>query len=313
MKLKYIIFLQNVDNSITELKLTHDLRVVSLDMDSTIKLIRNFDNCSISDAGRKLAIDSKVFNFDTDNNYFIEREFDAELDEQDIIDGNAGILNVLGSYQNEITPYLESMLTALRLFKEGDIAYWDEYFYRQNKSGKLLSSHSPKSKINFSLKYSINPDEIDQCNTFINGFIPPESKYLKLALEQFSNSYIAVDVESAFLCLMISLEALYLKSSRKVSFRLRRNCAIVLGNDSESSDVILHDIKELYIKRSNLIHGSRKAGKITRDDLYKCRYYVRESIKKFIELNEDHDTFLDKLESLKFGQISEVNNHGTNP
>ena len=314
MKLEYIIFLQNVDDSIKELKLIHDLHVVSLDQNTTIELIKGLENCSTFEASKKITIEGKVSNYDTKRNNLIEGGFYAELDEQFIIDGDAGnIINAIGLYTNEIKPYLESILTALRLFKEGDIAYWDEYIYRPEERKKLYSFHSPKSKINHNLIYSINSDEIDECNDFINAFIPPESEYLKLALEQFSNSYIAVNLESAFLCLMISLEALYSKSHQELSFRLARNCAIVLGNDYEGSDLVFQDIKELYKKRSNLIHGNSKAGKITRDDLYKCRDYVRWSIKKFIELNEDHGTLLNKLDTLGFGQISEVNNHGTNP
>lgn len=305
MELKYIVFLQNADDSITKLKLKHDLHVVSLDEVDAFEFVKNLDNCSINEAMRKLAIDSRVLNFKTRAIYLIEKEFDAVLNEQDIIDGNGGNLtNFFGKFQQEIIfSYIEPLITALRLFKEGDLAYWNSYFYNPNEVKKIISLSSQKSSFLWSQKYSLLSNEAEFCNEFINNFVMPESEYLKLAIEQFNNSYVAVSLESSFLNLMMSLEALYTKSNQELSFRLRRNCAILLGTNYENSQMIFRDIKELYDKRNKLIHGKSKQGEIKQEDVHKCSNYVRSSIKKFIELKEGHDELLNKLDTLGFGQF----------
>ena len=84
MKLEYIIFLQNVDDSIKELKLIHDLHVVSLDQNTTIELIKGLENCSTFEASKKITIEGKVSNYDTKRNNLIAGGFYAELDEQSI-------------------------------------------------------------------------------------------------------------------------------------------------------------------------------------------------------------------------------------
>jgi len=302
MKLKYIVFLQNVDDSITKLKLKHGLNLISLKSPNAYEFVKNLEDCSISEVVAKISRDGHIFNFDTKKIYLIERELDVDLKGQDIADGN--ILGIAGKFQQEIIfPYLEPLLTALRLFKEGDIAYWDDYFYDTDTIRKVISMHSPKSRILWSQMYSLVPNEIEDCNEFINNFVMPENEYLKLAIEQFNNSYVAVSLESAFLNLMISLEALYTKSNQELSFRLARNCAILLGTNYENSQMIFRDIKELYNKRNKLIHGKSKQREVAQEDVHKCNNYVRSSIKKFIGLKEGHDELLNKLDTLGFGQF----------
>ena len=296
MKLKYTMFLQNVDDSITQLKLKHDFQIVSLNEPDSFEFIKKLEKCSISEAVRKIGIDSHVFNYDTRKIYLIEREFN--LKNQEIEESS----KIAGKFHQEIgMQYLELLITALRLFNEGDLAYWNSYFYDPNKTSTFQSiSNNLQSRTILSKKYSFFPDEIEQCNTFINDFVTPKSDFLKLAIEHFNNSYFAVSLESAFLSLMISLEALYTKETRELSFRLARNCAILLGTNCENAQIIFDDMKKLYDKRSKLVHGS--SNKITQEDVYKCRDFVRCSIKKFIILKEKHDEFLNKLDTLGFGQ-----------
>lgn len=299
MKLKYTVFLQNVDDSILKPKLKHELSIVSLHQSDAYEFIKNLERCPIEMLGR-ITIGSHIYNYDTKKIYFIERELE-DLNEQDIAVGR--ILDIAGKLQQEIIfPYLEPILTALRLFKEGDIAYWSDYIYETNNIGKITSSSSPKNRIFGYRTYSLLTDEIEQCNRFINEFVMPESKFLKLAIEQFNNSYIAISLESAFLNLMIALEALYTEETRELSFRLARNCAIMLGTNYENAQIIFDDMKKLYDKRSKLVHGT--SNKITQEDVDKCRDYVRCSIKKFIGVKEKHIEILKKLDNLGFGQYN---------
>jgi hypothetical protein len=303
MKQKFTIFLQNVDDSITKLKLKHGLSISSLSQPDAYKFVKNLERCSINEAGRKIAIESHVFNYVTKKICFIDKELE-DLNNQDV--ANGGILGIAGKFQREIIfPYIEPLLTSLRLFKEGDIAYWNYYFYEPHKGSAIMSFSNMQSRIIYNKTYSLLDNEIENCNKFINDFVLPTSKHLKLAIEQFNNSYFAVSLESAFLNLMISLEALYTKNNQELSFRFARNCAILLGTNYGNSQIIFHDIKELYIKRNKLIHGKTELGEITQEDVYKCREYVRNSIKKFIELKEGHEGLLNKLDTFGFGQLIE--------
>ena len=86
-------------------------------------------------------------------------------------------------------------------------------------------------------------------------------------------------------------------------YRISRNAAVLLGKDKEDSKTIFSEIKDLYDKRSKIVHTGN-SNIINEEDLLKLRHYVRESIKEIIKVDKNKDELLELLNSCGFGEKS---------
>ena len=87
-----------------------------------------------------------------------------------------------------------------------------------------------------------------------------------------------------------------------LNYRISRNAAVLLGKDKKDSKEIKRKVKELYSKRSAIVHAG-KSNSMNKEDLLKLRHYVRESIKEFNKIGKSKDEVLDLLDSLGFGEM----------
>jgi len=105
---------------------------------------------------------------------------------------------------------------------------------------------------------------------------------------------------------MISLESLINPSdNRELRYRISRNIGVLLGKDKRDSEKIFSEIKQFYDLRSKIVHGGRK-DIISPENILTLRYYVRESIKRFVKLGLRKDKLLTVLNTLGFGEIHTV-------
>ena len=87
--------------------------------------------------------------------------------------------------------------------------------------------------------------------------------------------------------------------------KLQKKVSVLLGKDKENAEQIFRDMKELYKKRSSIIHGSKvrkKSEKISEKDIVKLREYVRQSIKEIYFVGKEKKEIIDILNSCGFGQ-----------
>jgi len=84
-------------------------------------------------------------------------------------------------------------------------------------------------------------------------------------------------------------------------YRISRNTAVLLGKDKDDSERIFSEIRDLYDKRSKIVHTG-KSGIINDKDLLKLRYYVRGSIKEINKIGKNKNGLLDMLNSCGFGE-----------
>ena len=123
---------------------------------------------------------------------------------------------------------------------------------------------------------------------------------MQLAFENFELSYQTQNINLSFLSLMISLETLFHPSDQgELRYRISRNTAVLLGNEKEDSETVFREIKDLYNKRSKVVHTG-ESNIINKDDLLKLRYYVMESIKKVNKIGKDKEELLKQLNSQGF-------------
>lgn len=199
--------------------------------------------------------------------------------------------------------HIKLLITKLRLFKEGNIGYWNtHFFYHKRYKSKFVTSDSAFNTFfhnNVVVSYSLDGREIGVCNKFIKKIKLSDQRKLKIAIDNFNQSYSNINDELRFLSLMIAIEALYSKNSQELlSFRVTRNCSIFLGENEVDSIKIYKDMKNLYKIRSEIIHGS--AGKLNHQNLLLLRMYVRKSIVKYLITSKDPNKILDNFDTLGF-------------
>jgi hypothetical protein len=190
----------------------------------------------------------------------------------------------------------------MRLFKEGNICIPLKYYFRiDNKTPKRSMFETTSKYIGIGPKYLLKNSEIPNLQKFIrNTKLPFKEPFLQLAFEIYELSYETHNEMLSFLSLMIGLETLFNPGGGELRYRISRNVAVFLGKEKKDSEKIQSEIKELYNKRSILVHNGK--ANIKPEDLLKSRYYLRESIKEIYEIGKNKDELLDMLNSCGFGE-----------
>jgi len=95
------------------------------------------------------------------------------------------------------------------------------------------------------------------------------------------------------------MEALFNPGDQEISYRISRSTAVLIGKTRSESKIIFEDVRNLYKKRSNLVHTGK--ADIKEEDIIKLRHYVRESIKALSTKSVGKDDALRELNTLGFG------------
>jgi len=291
--------LANVDTSILNVELDNGFRIYTLPEREGITLLSIFE--SLPDMAIYLKL-VKFNCFSGDKLYYIGNSFESDIEMND-----EGVLTSVpvGKFVNDLVHgYLYPVIRLMRLFKEGNICMPLEYYY-------FVDNNRPKSFMRMGTNlyvsqelYTLESSEIPDLQRFIqNTKLPFKESFLQLAFENFELSYQTHNMNLSFLSLMISLEILFHPKSdrRKISDRISRNAAVLLGKDKKDSNEIYSKVKELYDKRSAIVHTG-ESNIINTEDLLKLRHYVRESIKEINKIGKSKNELLDLLNSCGFGE-----------
>lgn len=288
--------LANVDTSILNVELDNGFKIYTLPEREGITLLSIFESLPDMAIYQKLV---KFNCFSGDKLYYIDNSFESDIEMND-----EGVLTSVpvGKFVNDLVHgYLYPVIRLMRLFKEGNICMPLEYYY-------FVDNNRPKSFMRMGTNlyvsqelYTLESSEIPDLQRFIqNTKLPFKESFLQLAFETFELSYQTHNINLSFLSLMISLEILFHPSDRKkISYRISRNAAVLLGNEKEDSETVFREIKDLYNKRSKVVHTG-ESNIINKDDLLKLRYYVMESIKKVNKIGKDKEEMLKQLNSQGF-------------
>jgi len=210
----------------------------------------------------------------------------------------------LSSFENNLVHgYLVPTIRLMRLFKEGNIRMPLRYYFLVEGSRRTSLMQSGIGRtIHFSTKYKLSDIEIPDLQHFIqNTSLPFKENFLELAFENFELSYETFNHSLAFLCLMISLEAILNPGESELRYRVSRNTAVLLGESQEEAGNIYKEVRSLYDKRSKLVHTGK--GKIvSQEDVLKLRDYVRKSIRKINSTGNNKQNLLDALNTYGFGE-----------
>jgi hypothetical protein len=200
------------------------------------------------------------------------------------------------------TKLFESVVTALRLFKNGSTDF-TFVCYRSNSWQPALQEQYAETnfpKFDEKLKYELNTEEsknfIAFWKRYKKSFSTNKEKFVKIALERFNLATEDDSLENKIIDYCISLEALYSNESNELTFKLSNRVAVLLGkNDLERSE-IKRLVKCAYTLRSSIVHGgditdSKQLRNFTspQDFLAKVNQIVRKSILNFVNLTKNNN------------------------
>ena len=296
----FIGFLTNTDASILQVNLDHGFKMEAISEKEGLALISTLEGVTQVQASRIIFMDFPCLNYNENKLYVISNSFETVVKKE-----GEGLLRKVPEFDNKfVRGYLDRVIQLMRLFKEGDLRMPLKYYYYIEKPNvhMRLTSHRYVSREPYHLESSELPD----LYKFIEDTkLPFEKSFLQLAFENFELSYETQNINLSFLALIVSLETLLNPGKHEIRYRISRNAAVLLGKDREDSKKTFSEIRELYDKRSAIVHVG-KSDIINKEDLSKLRYYVRESIKKLYKMDKNKDEILDLLNLYGFGECARV-------
>jgi len=285
----FIGFLVNVDNSILKLNLGNNFVIEKLPQEKVKRLldaINKFRSYHDANAIRILP-----------EYYCVTKQQVTKFQETE----QGGVV-IKVAESEKIKHEIRNKIRLLRLFKEGNIFLQSLCLYHiKGTIPKVISSIDEWPIIDKTI-FKLADNEVSQVELFVNEIkIPFPQKFLQLAFDSFEWSYGTDNLGLAFLSLMISLESMLNIDKYELRYRTSRNAAILLGENQEKAEQIFKEIRNLYDKRSALVHtGDPRA--INLPEVLMLRDYVRKAIKEINNTGyNSKDGLISKLNSCGFG------------
>jgi len=118
--------------------------------------------------------------------------------------------------------------------------------------------------------YFIYPEEnLKETNEFLAYYKENYNKrdYIRNAISYYSNSFRVNSSEMSFICLCICLETI-VPGKEQLSYRFRRNLAVLCSDTNERGKRIYRKAKKLYGYRSKLVHSGMTSKDFKKFDLF---------------------------------------------
>jgi len=214
--------------------------------------------------------------------------------------------------QEDLTPHIERIITALRLFEKGSVQYSAILRYPKvwrtswGSSGHRRAIHGPL--------YKLTNDDVKSLKAFWSKFKSlniQNHPFLDVAIRRFNFSYDRRLPEDKLIDFITAFEALFLKGVEgELSYRLALRCAYFLGKDEEERKKIFGTLRGAYDARSKIVHGEPILSKSFNKILNKLNLkslaelsmqveeYLRKSIKMFLDYlqSKSHDEIIKEID-----------------
>lgn len=219
------------------------------------------------------------------------------------------IIEVISEIENIEMNYIDKKMRIIRLYKENAFNIKEllinTYMIDENANKHLCSN----SKIPFPdrifgevEKLHLNsPDEIKDINTFISNFnlnFPNsnfESNILSSACFLYDQSYHAPVITLRFMVCVIGIESLLVDGNSELSYKLSRNCAMLLSNNASEYLTLFKKIRDIYNKRSKFVHNGIVENIEDTDVIY-VRTILRKIIFKIVDKNISQANLIKELD-----------------
>lgn len=225
------------------------------------------------------------------------------VDEKDIID-------IIYDYEIEQMNYVDEKMRIIRLFSENgfnikELLINAEVINQEND--EIVLNHNskiplPDRIIGVTEKLSLsNSDKVIKINSFISKmdlrfkdskFSP---KILSSAAFLYDQSYTSPVVTLRFMVGVIGLESLLVDGNSELSYRLSRNCAMLLSSNLDEYLELLTKMKKIYKKRSDYVHNGIVKS-LEEKEVIEVRSILRNVIFKIIEKNISQNLLIKELD-----------------
>lgn len=154
-------------------------------------------------------------------------------------------------------------------------------FYDENKN--YVGTYQFNRPISYwnRLTYKLPNEELHNNSRFhmdINGMKNTNNNYFNRAIEFYNDSFDSGKITNRYILIFSSLESIFNLDTEDVTEKISRYSAKILAEDNKNEyNQIYTDIKKLYKKRCDYIHGS-KTNNIDEVDEILLRRYVRKII-----------------------------------
>lgn len=228
---------------------------------------------------------SKVIGFNEQRNGFVILLRNIDIVTPSIEENPVDHLN---KAFNDTQNFTFQLIRQLRLFKAGDVSSCIS-FIKGNQNNILtykMSGSSASSEM-----YVLTQSEVKSFAFRINK--TKFHDYIEMALNNFELSYSDIYIKLRYIILIQCLELLFNKGGSNISHVISRHLALVVSNSKEDFEVNYCNIKALYQKRNEIVHGGTKS--INTEDFYHASRYVRSAILGCIELNKSKEDLFNYL------------------
>ena len=295
MKIVYLGFLGNCDESISKVRFGKDFAIGSMSYGEAVDFISKLKGSSPRDSS--MTILSRNLSTGSDMPvYFIRKEQNVN---DSSVEKAGGVRMVDLDLLNDGQEYLTDKIRLLRLIKNGFVTLPMQFVYREG--AELIPSMGyDDGKSSTIAICHIEEDEVEIVNSFISdNKLPFSDGALELALESYELSYYTTNPGLSFISSVVAIESLLNPAKTEVTYRVSRNLAALLGKDLPGSKKLFNEMKKLYSIRSSISHGA-KPRNVEREDLSAVREFARLAIVIYIKTGLERKTILDELHLLGF-------------
>lgn len=206
------------------------------------------------------------------------------------------------AYERSVSEFLKDKIAKLRLCAPGTLNVCVEFFYSADEGELDMQASSEEILHCTNRLFKVKKATLPQIQALLGQ--PPLSraqKYIAFALDNFNQSYRVAQVHLEFLTLMLALEAIFNDGKQELRNKVSRGCAVLIGRNKEESRRVFKGVRDLYDKRSVLVHTGDTA-KVGEVDVLQLHSYVRQGLARALALNLSKDKFTAVLQEAGFGQ-----------
>lgn len=224
--------------------------------------------------------------------------------------GDKNIEDIIFDHENEEIDYVDKKMRIVRLYSENSFNIKELLINTEviNKStNKIIYNHNSKIPFPDRILGNINKlslpnkDEIDSINSFISKIDLDfknskfSSKVLSSAAFLYDQSYTSPVTTLRFMVCVIGLESLLVDGNNELSYRLSRNCAMLLSSNTDEYLELLSKMKKIYKKRSDYVHNG-VVKSLEEDEVVETRNILRNVIFKIIKKNVSQESLIKELD-----------------
>jgi len=215
-------------------------------------------------------------------NYFESDNYE-EIEVSNKVTINSKTVTRLLQSKIEIYNRINDLERKIRLILNIPLMFQIVCFEFYDEDMKFLTAVQGNRQLSFwnRLTYKIDPEEFANNSRYgmdFNAMKSTDNNQFNRALEFYNDSFDSEKISSRYILIFSTLESIFNLDRENITKKISRYSAKLLaeGNDKEYNQVY-SDIKKLYKKRCDYIHGS-KTNNILDEDEKLLRSYVRKII-----------------------------------